>query len=188
MNTGGTVNSKPVSKAAITREVRAYYSKHGYCGFDLQKEAKRIWKQLEQWHGGAPLPKIEVRVADIRHIDIKDGKTNVWMKMVARSGVAFTHEKPQRIRLEAGVTPHTLAHELVHCADYIAHRSSFRGDYHGERFYRMLKHALEKRWKIRISFAQVTRWGYEVDDIIEYQTRSLWSAIAQDRKFSWEQQ
>jgi hypothetical protein len=52
----------------------------------------------------------------------------------------------------------------------------------------MLKHALEKRWKIRISFAQVTRWGYEVDDIIEYQTRSLWSAIAQDRKFSWEQQ
>lgn len=175
-----------MSKAAMLREVRAYAAKHGHQGFDIRKEAKRIWKHLEQWHGGAPLPKIEVRVADIKDISIDEDRTRIFKSFKSRAGVAFTYEKPQRVRLEVFATWHTLAHELVHCADHIAHPAASRNDWHGERFYRMLKHVVEKRWKVRISFAQVTKWGYAVDRIIEDQIEHLYETIAQPRKFSWD--
>ena len=177
-----------VSKAAMMREVRAYAAKHGCNGFDLQKEAKRIWKQLEQWHRGAPLPKIEVRTGEIKEISVGENGTRIFHSLKSRQGAAFTHEQPQRIRLAPFSNPHTLAHELVHCADRIAHPFASRNDHHGERFYRMLKHAVEKRWKVRVSFAQVTKWGYAVDWIMEEQTEHLWKTIAQPRKFSWEEE
>lgn len=182
------MNRATMSKAAVLREVRAYAAKHGHNGFDINKEAKRIWKYLEQWHGGAPMPKIEVRTSDIKTVMIREDRTHIFQTWKSRHGVAFTYEKPQRIRLEVFANPHTLAHELVHCADHIAHPFASRNDHHGERFYRMLKHVLEKRWKVRISFAKVTKWGYAVDAIMEEQTREHWKAIAQDRKFSWEEE
>ena len=44
-------------------------------------------------------------------------------------------------------------------------------DVHHKEFYKALKHACEKRWKVSVSFAEVRgdQYGYAVDDLIEDQ-------------------
>ena len=62
----------------------------------------------------------------------------------------------------------TLSHELCH----MAVRSRYKNDRrysHDEVFYKALKDVTERRWGKRISFHEVTRYGYEVDGIIRSQ-------------------
>ena len=67
-------------------------------------------------------------------------------------------------------TWYVLAHELAHCACPPIYKDG-KKDVHHKEFYKALKHACEKRWKVSVSFAEVRgeQYGYAVDDIIEAQ-------------------
>jgi hypothetical protein len=130
--------------------------------YNIEKEAAKLWKLLEPYHKGRRQPRIEMVTRGCR-VD-HDGL--VWQGISGVAGLA-DYER-WTIILKIAPSYETLAHELVHMA--VGSRGRLgRRDHHDRVFYNCLKDVLERRFKIRLSFYEVSRYGYEVDGIIEEQ-------------------
>lgn len=127
-------------------------------GLNIQSEAKKIWKLLAPYHNGKPMPKIEVSTRGIKI----DENGIAWFSFGGCAGYADLDE--HRVWVKAQPDWLTLAHELNHLAVTANHDKVF---------YNALRDVTQRRFKIRISFFAVTRYGYEVDAIIERQLRDL---------------
>ena len=128
----------------------------GRQGFHIEKEAKKIWKLLEPYHNGKAFPKITMqqRGYTVR----KDG--GVSYSVGSYAGLAYIHEN--RIWLSANPEWGTVAHELVHLAVGVR-RGVQNSKAHDKVFYDCLRDVTQRRFKIVISFHEVTRYGYAVD-------------------------
>lgn len=123
---------------------------------NIPKEAVRLWKLLEPYHRGRALPPIEIRNNNYRgnlgwaHV----GQS--WRGIVVKKqGSEFS-------------TWTLLLHELTHMAVGVRYPKGRNGrcSAHDETFYKAMKDVTERRWKTRISFYEVTKYGYNVDGII----------------------
>jgi hypothetical protein len=140
-------------------------------GMPYKREAERIWKILEPYHKGRPLPRI---VVPTRGVNIENGKA--WMPASGVAGLSYGG----KIVVKPWAGWGTLAHELAHEVDY-GKRSSGRRP-HDEVFYAIVRHIYEKRWRVQISNYGITRWGYNVDRHYELQVRHLWATAWQKSK------
>lgn len=120
----------------------------------VKREAKRLWTLLKPYHKGAPMPTIDLRVAP------PHGQSQV--------GTAYYHSNRITVITNRDVVEVwlTLLHELTHIAV-----KSRDGRHHDGKFYNTMKDVTERRWKIDISYRDVTRWGYNVDALIKEQLR-----------------
>ena len=139
-------------------------------GLPVASEAARIWRILTKHHGAVgPVPRIErpkVRVEE------RDGK--LWAYSSQRGSYAYT--AAGFVSLRIGASWETLAHELVHMADRrltTPWLMDERRRPHDEWFYKTLRDVCQRRWKVNISFAGVTRYGYAVDRIIGRQIAEI---------------
>jgi hypothetical protein len=129
----------------------------------IEKEGQRIWKLMEAWHKGRPMPKITI--VNARN-SLGGGHATRWSNEIQ---VNINRKQTERSSKWAW---YVLAHELAHCACPPV-RTNGKWDVHHKEFYRALKHACEKRWKVTVSFAEVRgeQYGYAVDYLIEPQVR-----------------
>lgn len=134
----------------------------GAQGFHIEKEAKKIWKLLEPYHNGNPVPKIAMQQRGYT----LDESGKLWMRRGGVAGLAYYWEN--RIWLAAKPDWETLAHELVHVAVGVRQGVQNRKA-HDKVFYDCLRDVTQRRFKIIISFHEVTRYGYEVDHNISRQ-------------------
>lgn len=138
----------------------------------LTKEAHIIWKKMEQWHRGKPLPKIKIS----------------YTRRKNKIGMGFAHAsgKPWgwiQIDLPTEIPDENqwwhwavLVHELAHhaCPPIKAETGKgWRDNSHHRVFYYCIRHAWEKRLKCELTFKDVKTWGYSVDRIIEKQANHL---------------
>lgn len=135
-------------------------------GLPVASEAARIWRILTKYHGASgPVPRIERPKV---HIKERDGELWAW----ASQRGSYAHTTDGFISLCIGASWETLAHELVHMADGRL-RTLWLVDErrrpHDEWFYKTLRDVCQRRWRMDISFAEVTRYGYGVDAIIRRQ-------------------
>jgi hypothetical protein len=87
----------------------------------------------------------------------------------------------QRVHVCANTEWIWLAHEFVHCA-VGKHRKNGRWVHHDRTFYHCLRDLAQRRFKARISFFEVTHYGYDVDRLIDRQLSEqnayrVWGAI-----------
>jgi len=127
----------------------------------IHQEAQRIWELMHDWHKGKPLP----------HITIARGQNRG-----KQYGHAYGHQNRLQINIDPYQTPErskrawaVLTHELAHCACPPIKTTGKNRNAHHETFYRCIRHVWNKRWKLDISFHEVTHWGYSVDHIIQKQ-------------------
>lgn len=130
----------------------------------IHNEAEKIWKLMQPYHGGKPLPRII----------IARGKN--WG---SQGGHAQRYSNEIQVNVDRDQSPNrsrrvweVLAHELCHKAVPPIYRNGST-DVHSREFYHCLRHAWQKRWKCEISFATVSTWGYSVDYIIQRQAEHL---------------
>ena len=130
----------------------------------IHNEAEKIWKLMQPYHNGKPLPRII----------IARGKN--WG---SQGGHAQRYSNEIQVNVDRDQTPNrskrvweVLAHELCHKAVPPIYRNGST-DVHSREFYHCLRHAWQKRWKCEISFATVSTWGYSVDHIIQRQAEHL---------------
>jgi hypothetical protein len=127
-------------------------------GLSIQAESKKIWKLLTPYHNGKPMPKIDVSTRGIKF----DNDGTAWRFSGGSAGYADITE--HRVWLKCSPDWEVIAHELVHLA---VTRN------HDKVFYNALRDVTQRRFKVRISFFEVTRYGYDVDRIIERQLHDL---------------
>lgn len=127
----------------------------------IQKEGERVWKLMEGWHKGKRMPKINI--VNARN-QLGAGHATFWNNEIQ---VNVNMKQTER---SSQWTWYVLAHELAHCACPPV-RTNGKRDVHHKEFYKALKHACERRWKVSVSFADVRgeQYGYAVDHIIEAQ-------------------
>ena len=130
----------------------------------IYNEAEKIWKLMQPYHNGKPLPRII----------IARGKN--WG---SQGGHAQRYSNEIQVNVDRDQSPNrsrrvweVLAHELCHKAVPPIYRNGST-DVHSREFYHCLRHAWQKRWKCEISFATVSTWGYSVDHIIQRQAEHL---------------
>lgn len=130
----------------------------------IHNEAEKIWKLMQPYHNGKPLPRII----------IARGKN--WG---SQGGHAQRYSNEIQVNVDRDQSPNrsrrvweVLAHELCHKAVPPIYRNGAT-DVHSREFYHCLRHAWQKRWKCEISFATVSTWGYSVDHIIQRQAEHL---------------
>lgn len=139
----------------------------------LTKEAQRIWKTMQKWHGGKPLPEITIATAR------RKNKMGAGWANAQREDRNW-HPKPRiQINIPTQIPDNkhwwiwaVLTHELAHhaCPPIKAKTGKgWRDNTHHRDFYYCIRHAWEKRWKCDIRFGEVKTWGYTVDRIIEKQ-------------------
>ena len=122
-------------------------------GTPVMAEAKRIWKILEPYHHGRPMPKIVVSTRGLM-ID-HDGR--VRQRASGYAGLSYGGA----IMVKSFAGWGTLAHELAHEVDSGNRRNGRRP--HDEHFYKIVRFIFEKRWRMTISNYGITSWGYNVD-------------------------
>lgn len=130
----------------------------------IHAEAEKIWKLMQPYHKGKPLPQIK----------IARGKN--WGSQYGYAQSRWNHiqvnvDREQSVGRSKRVWE-VLAHELCHCAVPPIYRNGSR-DVHSREFYGCLKDVWQRRWKCEISFAKVSTWGYSVDFIIQRQAEHL---------------
>jgi len=144
------------------------WSKVGEFDMNIERETSRLWKLLSNMP--TTLPKSQVARSrserlDPPKVELKQKNWNVdregrtWTR-----GASWAHISEHRITITPCVSWETLAHEIVHCAGYRDHDRAF---------YVALKWLTERRFGIIVDFSKVTRYGYEVDWIIEYQIHDI---------------
>jgi hypothetical protein len=133
----------------------------GFEGFNIQNEAKKIWKLLTPYHNGKEFPKIEMQN---RGFEVQ-GERLTW-RTGRHAGLAYIEQN--KIWLKARPEWETLAHELVHLAVGVR-KGVHNRRAHDKVFYDCLRDVCQKRFKVSISFYEVTKYGYIVDRIIEKQ-------------------
>jgi hypothetical protein len=138
---------REASKAKSTEKQKAKrakvaQAKTSHSGFDVEKEAQRLWKilQTQENKPTRPMPLIKI----------------VNRNRSVSSGACYHHQHKVTLALgtETNNAWKTLAHELNHAIGY-------RG--HGHDFYRSLKQLTETRWKIRVNSFNWSRAGYNCD-------------------------
>lgn len=157
---------------------RKYLTKYTH-GWHIQTEAKKLWKLFEPYHNGAKMPTIKIWFDKLtfdysealKTGDPKDVKVMSW----ARGNAGHAEYWSNEIMLKDNCSWGTLSHELCHMAVRSRYKNG-RSYSHDEVFYKALKDVTERRWRKRISFHEVTRYGYEVDDIIRKQIQEELSA------------
>jgi hypothetical protein len=133
-------------------------------GLPVKSEAVRIWNLLVKYHGASgPVPRVIRPKVHIAH------QGNGTLAAFSMQRGSYAHTGRGRISLRIGADWETLAHELVHMAD--KRQTTWwlideRRRPHDEWFYKTLRDVCQRRWKVDVSFAKVTRYGYEVDHII----------------------
>lgn len=127
---------------------------------NIEKEAEKLWKLFEPYHGGRPLPKLDIRDNQVirgnlgwAHVDQQ------WRGIVIK-------------KMGAKDTWMLLLHELGHMAVGVRHNNGRRSA-HDAKLYKAMKDVAERRWKTNISFYEVTSYGYVVDGIISKQIAPL---------------
>lgn len=130
----------------------------------IHKEAERIWKLMQPYHNGKPIPKIVIGRG--RNHGSQYGFAKRYSNLIQVN--VDRDQSPNRSRRVWGV----LAHELCHKAVPPIYRNG-SWDVHSREFYHCLRDAWQKRWKCEISFASVSTWGYSVDYIIQRQAEHL---------------
>jgi hypothetical protein len=128
----------------------------GLEGFHIKKEAQKIWKLLEPYHKGKAFP--EIAMQQRGYTVHEDGR--VGYRVGSYAGLAYIGEN--RIWLGANPRWGTVAHELVHLAVGVR-RGVQNSKAHDKVFYDCLRDVTQRRFKIVISFHEVTRYGYAVD-------------------------
>lgn len=157
---------------------RKYLTKYTH-GWHIQTEAKKLWKLFQPYHNGAKMPTIKIWFDKLtfdysealKTGDPKDVKVMSW----ARGNAGHAEYWSNEIMLKDNCSWGTLSHELCHMAVRSRYKNG-RSYSHDEVFYKALKDVTERRWRKRISFHEVTRYGYEVDDIIRKQIQQELSA------------
>lgn len=173
-----------ISPKTYERKYRAYWLKYSN-GWKIQSEAKRLWKLFEPYHHGAKMPTIKIWFDKLRFDysealktgDPKDVK--IWGSV--RGNVGHAEYWSNEIMLKQNCEWGTLAHELCHMAVRSRYKNG-RSYSHDEVFYKALKDVTERRWGKRISFHEVTRYGYEVDGIIRSQVHEEVTAWIQKQQ------
>lgn len=128
----------------------------------IHAEAKRIWKYMEEYHNGKPLPRINIAKGRGSQM----GHATYWANSI-QINVDAVQDKYSSKRVWQ-----VLAHELAHCAQPpVTKPGSKNHDSHHRKFYYCLRDAFQKRWKCEISFHEVSTWGYSVDHIIMKQAQ-----------------
>lgn len=146
-------DARRTAKAAVRTQREAMW----FGDMNVKREARKLWKLLETYHGGKPMPtnfKLEVHKGQRK---IGYAKFNGSEVMLRRTGDVIRDWE-------------TLAHELVHVA--VKYRK-VNGNYkmHDKVFYDALRDITQRRWKTQISFYHVSKYGYEVDRYIEKQLK-----------------
>lgn len=130
----------------------------------IHAEAEKIWKLMQPYHNGKPLPKIVI--ARGRNHGKQVGHASYW-----KNEIQVNVDRSQCDSRSKRVWT-VLAHELCHVAVPPITRNG-RRDSHSREFYHCLRDVWQRRWKCEISFASVSTWGYSVDHIIEHQAEHL---------------
>jgi len=172
-----------VSPKTYERNYKKYLTKYSN-GWHIESEAKRIWNLFEPYHNGRTMPtikiwfnKMEFDYSEAQQSgDPKDVK--VWKS--PRGNLGHAEYSSNEIMLKTNCDWETLAHELCHMAVRSRYKDG-RRKAHDEVFYKALKDVCERRWKKRISFHEVTGYGYAVDNIIEKQITSEIDAWIKDQ-------
>lgn len=132
----------------------------------INKEAARIWRLMQPYHNGKPLPTITIVRGQNRNRQYGYARP-------AHNMVQINVDKDQGTYSSRRVWS-VLAHELAHCAVPPKNTGGKNRDTHNREFYYCLRDAWQRRWQVSISFFEVKTWGYSVDHIIEKQA---WSNI-----------
>jgi hypothetical protein len=132
----------------------------------IEKEGERIWKLMGAWHKGKAMPRIQIK-------DARNERGHGWSNC---RNLIQVNIRPKQTERGSKWAWYVLAHELAHCACPPIYKEGatdmdFKTDVHHKEFYKALKHACEKRWKVSVSFAEVRgqQYGYAVDHLIEAQ-------------------
>jgi hypothetical protein len=143
-------NAKTLEKQKAKR-AKATDAKTAHCGFDVSKEATRLWNILMKIE-----PKRKRRIPSIKIVKRK------------RSQTSGHYESGHLVQLNLGTDTvdawESLAHELVHAVGY---------HYHDHNFYRCLKQLTEARWKITVSSYDWNRAGYNNDWNLQEQLHEM---------------
>ncbi len=143
----------------------------------LTKEAHIIWKKMERWHNGKPLPQITISVARAESkmgggwANAEREHRNWHPKSVIQINIPTEIPDDKQYWVWA-----VLVHELAHHACPPIKPETGRGardNTHHRVFYYCIKNVWEKRLRCEISFRDVKTWGYSVDRIIENQAQNL---------------
>ena len=156
-----TVAKKVAKKEHRTKAIKRVTT-IGREGFNIEKEAEKIWKLLTPYHKGSKMPRIEMQQRNMS-VD-KDGGVSIGGGRYA--GLAYLGQG--KIWLAARPDWTTLAHELTHMAVGTRFGNAKRRA-HDKVFYDCLRDIAQRRFKVTISFYEVTRYGYIVDRIIDRQ-------------------
>lgn len=168
-------NAPDITYAELMAKKKAFENQkldtkwHG--DMNINAEAKKIWKMLEPWHKGKPLPPVHI------------------VKNTGRGRVGWAHVSQQWKGIYVKKTSNqidfwtTLLHELTHMAV-----GSRKGEatrcWHDREFYMAMREVTQNRWKCKISYAKVGKWGYDVDKIIRVQLREQDALKFKPRKVS----
>jgi len=155
-----TVSKKKEVQKNRTKQIKRVQT-FGREGFHIEREAKKIWKLLEPYHNGKSFPKIQMQERGLT----VEGET-VWRSTGGVAGLAYIGEN--KIWLKVFPDWETLAHELCHLAVGVRKGLQNRRA-HDKVFYDCLRDVAQRRFKVTISFYEVTKYGYAVDRIIERQ-------------------
>lgn len=163
--------ARAAKKMNAPREVaKRKYSQVGEFGMPIKKETERLWKMIAKMP--STLPGASRAIRRSREMSAPkvslfekgwsvDDDGTVWHRMGGKLGVAYYNHT---IKVKPGVSWETLAHEIVHRAGY---------HYHDEAFYKALKWLTETRFRMILDFSTVTRYGYDIDWLIEGQIREI---------------
>ena len=166
---------KACEKALKERRKNLDTKWHG--DMNINAEAKKIWKLLEPWHKGKPLPPI--------HILPHEGADGF---VRGRYGWAHVSQPWRGIKLkkipEQNFFWLALVHELTHMA--VGSRRNDNGGkcWHDREFYMAMREVTQRRWKVKISFAKVGKWGYDVDAMMREQLKEQGGVKFKPRKVS----
>ena len=143
----------------------------------LTKEAHIIWKKMEQWHRGKPLPEIIIAIAR------RESKMGAGWADAPRKHSNWNPKPRIQINIPTEIPDDkqwwvwsVLVHELAHiaCPPIKAETGKgWRDNTHHRVFYYCIRHVWEKRLKCELTFKDVKTWGYSVDHIINKQANHL---------------
>jgi hypothetical protein len=142
---------------------------------NINAEAKKIWKLLEPWHKGKPLPPVHI---------VKDtGKgRHGWAHVSQPWKGIYVKKTSNQIQFWT-----TLLHELAHMAvggRSITGQWNKKHSFHDREFYMAMREVTQRRWKCKISFAKVGKWGYDVDALMRVQLQEQDAIKFKPRKVS----
>ncbi len=145
-----------------------HWSKVGEHGMLIKPETARLWNLLKKFPNELPQGSSTRYRANRMKPPTVELKEKYWHVddegHLFTRGASYAYISEHRIAVTPCTSWETLAHEIIHCAGYYNHDRNF---------YLALKWLTETRWKVRVDYSKVTRWGYDVDYIIIKQIKDV---------------